>query len=372
MNSHPTAIVDDSVVEWVHEVAKQVIPSDPQSAKRRRGQTPPWDEKLWRSFVELGWFELDVLEETDGPPPLAAAAAIAHALGSAGRLEPFVSSAVLPALLLARLTGERSGELLADCVAGTTDAVVCWQNDSDRVDPQLSDLPVLDAGTLDGTVEWVPSLTAGRLLVLAQHGGDLALVVVPGSAQGVRIVPHETADGSELARIIFGSVPVPPADVIAHGEELRAALEVMIDAALVLVSAQLAGAIDRMLELTVSYVTTRVQFGQPIGAFQAVQHRIVDMWVQQQLTAAALRRILDGGYDASVYRAEASGLKARAAAAARMVGNSAVQLHGAIGFTDEYELGHLVNRSLVLAAWLGSARSHRRRRIELLPVRQPE
>jgi alkylation response protein AidB-like acyl-CoA dehydrogenase len=134
-------------------------------------------------------------------------------------------------------------------------------------------------------------------------------------------------------------------------------------------AAELVGLANRMLELTCAYLSDRTQFGKPIGTFQALQHKAVDMWLQVQLAEAALAEALavraDPNHDPTAAVAAVSSAKARASAAASTVGKQAVQLHGAIGFTDEYELGHLVNRALVLAAWLGNAREHTRRFADL-------
>ena len=117
---------------------------------------------------------------------------------------------------------------------------------------------------------------------------------------------------------------------------------------------------------------TRQQFGQLIGAFQVLQHRAVDMWIQKELTRSALRAALKtvddatAGHDAR--QAAASKVKARASQAAIYVCGQAIQLHGAIGFTDEYELGIYVNRALTLAALYGNAAMHRRRYSTLVQV----
>jgi alkylation response protein AidB-like acyl-CoA dehydrogenase len=152
-------------------------------------------------------------------------------------------------------------------------------------------------------------------------------------------------------------------EVLSHNAE--PALSRAIDTATLVAAAELLGLIDRMVELTVEYLGSRQQFGRPIGAFQVLQHRAVDMWVQQRLAEAALegalRRVTAPGADPVTRAAAASSAKSRASSAALKVANEAVQLHGAIGFTEEYELGGYVNRAMVLAARLGNSRAHARR-----------
>ena len=114
-----------------------------------------------------------------------------------------------------------------------------------------------------------------------------------------------------------------------------------------------------------------MQFGKPIGSFQVLQHRAVDLHIQRELAAAALADItaeLDGGVDAARRALLASRIKARCADAALAITREAIQLHGAIGFTDEYDAGLYLKRAMTLASWLGGATLHRRRYAQLMPA----
>jgi alkylation response protein AidB-like acyl-CoA dehydrogenase len=129
---------------------------------------------------------------------------------------------------------------------------------------------------------------------------------------------------------------------------------------------------DRVLEMTLEYLSNRKQFGVPIGSFQALQHRAADIWMQRELVVAALEAAVsvhdDPASDAWDRAAAASSVKARAAQAAPALCNEALQMHGAIGFTDEYDLGLYLNRALALSPWLGGATVHRRRYASLVPI----
>jgi alkylation response protein AidB-like acyl-CoA dehydrogenase len=117
--------------------------------------------------------------------------------------------------------------------------------------------------------------------------------------------------------------------------------------------------------MTQDYLRTRIQFGKPIGTFQSLQHRAVDLLLQQELTASVVAQALalldNPDSDASARSALASRVKSRASDAGLQVAREAVQLHGAIGVTDEYDLGLYLQRALVLAAWLGNGTQQRRR-----------
>jgi alkylation response protein AidB-like acyl-CoA dehydrogenase len=121
---------------------------------------------------------------------------------------------------------------------------------------------------------------------------------------------------------------------------------------------------ERALEMSLDYLRTRVQFGRPIGSFQALQHRAVDLHIHKELASAVLDEAvaaLDRDPAAPARAAAASRVKARCADAAAKVTREAIQFHGAIGFTDEFDAGLYLKRALVLSAWLGAASWHRRR-----------
>jgi len=126
----------------------------------------------------------------------------------------------------------------------------------------------------------------------------------------------------------------------------------------------LLGVMSRALELTLTYVGQREQFGRAIGSFQAIQHRLVDLFIQQELSRNTLARavaVFDTTHDPARRAAAVSAAKARASDAALLITRQAIQLHGGIGFTDECDIGLYMKRALVLAAWLGNAGVHRAR-----------
>ena len=132
--------------------------------------------------------------------------------------------------------------------------------------------------------------------------------------------------------------------------------------------AELLGVMEATLQMTLEYMRNRVQFGKPIGSFQALQHRAVDLYIQQELAAAVVAEAVDVLDSAAGERERAkiaSRAKARACEAGLRVTREAIQLHGAIGFTDEYDVGLYLKRALVLAGWLGNGSAHRRRFAQL-------
>jgi alkylation response protein AidB-like acyl-CoA dehydrogenase len=203
---------------------------------------------------------------------------------------------------------------------------------------------------------------ADGFVTLAREPGPV-LHWIERDAAGLRIELESSADGTAMGQLTLDRVG--PSRVLAEGPSASKILDQLLDAALVANTAELVGLSDRMLELTLAYLKTRKQFGQPIGSFQALQHRAVDLWLQLRLARAALATAVekcdDPGSSPAQRAASASSAKARAAHAALQIGKGAVHLHGAIGFTDEYDLGLYANRAIAIAPWLGNAAVHRRR-----------
>ena len=160
---------------------------------------------------------------------------------------------------------------------------------------------------------------------------------------------------------------VPRTVLIASGAQRRTRLSAHRTGRAI-AAAELCGVMSRALEMTLDYLKTRVQFGKPIGSFQALQHRAVDLHIQKELSSAVLDEALaelDRGPDAPARAAIASRVKARCSDAALRITRETIQLHGGIGFTDEHDIGLYLKRALTVAAWLGNASAHRRRYADL-------
>ena len=192
----------------------------------------------------------------------------------------------------------------------------------------------------------------------------LEIYWIERDAPGMRVDRETTADGSSLGMLTLEAVRLQPDSLLVSADRGCLALRDAIAVALIATSAELVGVMSRAIEMTLEHLRTRKQFGVAIGSFQALQHRAVDIWIQSKLAEAAIDAVVamfdDPGASPEARRAAASGAKARAGQAALSVCSEAVQLHGAMGFTEEYGLGLYLNRALVLSAWLGNATWHRR------------
>lgn len=178
------------------------------------------------------------------------------------------------------------------------------------------------------------------------------------------MLPYPTVDGKQAAQIKFDNVRVPASSRLGKSGEAIAALSVVIDRATVAVSAEAVGALEALLQKTVEYSKTRKQFDVPIGSFQALQHRMADMFIECQLARSIVLRAamkLDGNEDAREKAKAVSAAKSRIGKAIRKVGQEAIQIHGGIGMTDELDVAHLFKRVTAIDLLFGNDEFHTER-----------
>ncbi|WP_141469734.1 acyl-CoA dehydrogenase family protein [Rhodococcus sp. LB1] len=341
---------------------------------RESGQS--FDREVWTRFAELGWLGLLVPETLGGAGAgESAVAVVAEKLGAGAYPEPYAASSVVVSHLL-------SGLALAGC--GNAQALLESVLDGTQL---LSVAVPADGGptvrngrvrgrrdgaitVFDGVANWVPVAEADTFLVYAEAEAGPVLASLPRTADGMVLESSTLSDHTTVATIELSGVTVPTADLIGIGCDVDAALAEATDVALIATAAELIGVADRALTLALEFITSRSQFGKPIGSFQVLQHRAVDMYIQLRLARAALRSALSERTKSTTTvqrrRAAASSARARSCIAATTICRQAVQLHGAIGFTDEYDLGYYVNRMVALTAWLGGPDVHRQRYFDLL------
>lgn len=333
-----------------------------------RGKNGGFDHDMWRQMAELGWTAVMVPEQQGGLGlGTRALAAVAREIGKVAAPEPLVQVAGLSVRLLTGLPGNPAVAALLESIAtGERLVLTAWQEHPREPRIAFSSQATRrgDGYGVMGRKVVVPVADqADTLLVTATLDGKPALFCVPRDTAGVTVTARAAADGSSLCDLEFNDLTVASSALLAHGPEVETALTLAVEEATVLSSAYLVGLAEACFEITLRYLNTRQQFGKPIGAFQALQHRAVNLKLQCQLAAATLEETLVGLPEARtaasrqmwVHRA-----KYRATEAAFLVTRDAIQLHGAIGFTDECDIGSFVNRALVHGAALGNGSWHAR------------
>ncbi len=328
-------------------------------ARQLRDAGGGFDPEMVRELAEAGVFGVAVPEDQGGlGMGLAAAGIIAEEVGRVIAPEPVVLTIGLSLGLLRRLCPDHPK--MAQLIGGEISLAVAWQERGPGGAPADATCRYAD-GKLTGGKAWVVGATGSQgFLVVAEGDDGPVLVLAEADADGLVIDKRTQADGSSLGELSFSGAP---AAELASGDAVRAALAEAVADATALAAAELVGLSERAFEITLDYIKTREQFDKPIGSFQVIQHRAVDLNVMCEVAQAGVREALaqmDSETDPKVRAPIASRAKARAVTAAKKITRDAIQLHGAVGYTDEFDIGLYLNRALVLSAWLGDDAYHRR------------
>lgn len=328
-----------------------------------------WSPRTWTDLAELGLLALDV-DEADGgigAGPVGTML-VSQAIGAGLLVEPFHSSAVLATRAVSLLArGEPRARLLDALASGEAIAVLAHE-ESAGLDAPLATTAVAegDGWRLRGHKACVyHAPMAHWLLVTARCEDGVGVFLVERGADGLDLRSVRTLDGQRAADIGL-DVRLPVEARLGEGDA-TVALEQALDLGLAALCADALGALDRILAATVEYARDRVQFGTPIGRFQALQHRMADMYMQveqaRSMTYRATSCCLQD--DPHARREAVSAAKVVVGQAARRVGQEAVQLHGGMGMTDELDVSHCFRRLLAFELRMGTTDEHLRRYREM-------
>jgi alkylation response protein AidB-like acyl-CoA dehydrogenase len=318
-----------------------------------------FSREIWAEFAQLGWLGLPFAPEDGGTGGGAVELAILmEAFGRHLVVEPYLATVVLGGGLVTALGSAAERRALLPAVAEGHCRLAFAHDDHGA--PTRAERR-RDGYVLQGGKKLVlGGATADTLLVSARLEGDgIGIFVVPKETRGLTLRPYRLLDGSRAADLALTDVALPSSALLGGRADAVAAVEAVLQRAIAALSADAVGAIGAMVKATVDYAKTRVQFGQPIANFQALQHRMVRMRIkEEEARAAALFATLslDGAAD---MRARAvHGAKAKIGRCARLVHQEAIQLHGAIGTTSELALGGYAKRLIAYETLFGSTREH--------------
>jgi alkylation response protein AidB-like acyl-CoA dehydrogenase len=327
-----------------------------------------WSREVWSSLTEIGVVALLVPVEQGGlgAGPVETMLAM-NAFGAGILLEPYWSSAVLATVLLKRLGGPRAVKLLESLAIGESIAAVAHteagaRSDRDRV--QTTARKVAAGWSLSGAKAVVlGAVAADTLLVSArvEGGGDaLSIFAVPRGLDGVRVREYATIDGRGAADVTLEGVLLGADALVGVEGAASVMLEEAHSVALAALCADAVGSMKALLDATSKYLQTREQFGQPIGKFQALQHRMADMLIhyEQAKSMAYLAAMQCEAADATTRRRTLSAAKVVIGQAGRFIGQQAVQLHGGMGMADELDVSHHFRRLTATELTLGDTDHH--------------
>jgi alkylation response protein AidB-like acyl-CoA dehydrogenase len=332
-----------------------------------------FSEENWQLFAELGWLTVPFKEEDGGFGGSAVDMIVMmEEFGKAMLVEPFTPTTVICGGLISTLgSDEQKAELIPQIMEGGLQLGCAYAETGSRFNlASVSTSAVAEGDSIKISGQKIAVINgsnADKLLVVARDSGaesdrkGISIYLVDADAEGVSKKVYANVDGKKAAEITLDSVVVPASQRLGEIGTAITALEAVIDRATVAISAEAVGALEALLHKTVEYSKTRKQFGTAIGTFQALQHRMADMFIECQLARSIVIRAameLDSAAN-DVEKARAvSAAKSRVGKAIRKVGQEAIQIHGGIGMTEELDVGHLFKRVTALDLMFGNADYH--------------
>jgi alkylation response protein AidB-like acyl-CoA dehydrogenase len=327
------------------------------------------DPAHWRQFAELGLLAAPLPEEHGGlgGGPVESMIIMTE-FGRALVVEPYVPTVIIAGRMLARAgSAALRDEWLPRIAGGETITALAFAEPDSRYD--LADVQ-MTAGKRGGAYVLngckavaIGAPWADTLLVTARTAGGrrerngISLFLVDKAASGVSSRDFPTVDGAQASEITFENVEVAADRMIGEAGEGYPILEQAVDEAIAAHCAEAVGAMSALLDQTVAYAKTRKQFGQPIGKFQVLQHRMVDMFVQREL-AHSMTLLATLRVETPERARTVAAAKVAAGKAARFVGEQAIQIHGGMGMTDELAAAHYFKRLVMLDTLYGNVDHH--------------
>ena len=329
----------------------------------------------WRQFAELGWLGVSFAEADGGfgGGPIETMLMMEQ-IGRGLVAEPYLPTVVLVggALKIAG-SAQQKEKTLSGIIGGSVQGALAFAEPQGRF--SLSDVMTKAARQgngwrLDGAKCVVlNAASADVLLVSARTSGaqrdakGITLFLVDAKTKGITRRDYPTVDGLRASEVSLANVTIGADAVVGTPDDGLAVLQRVIDEGTAAIGAEAVGAMEVLYKTTVEYSKTRVQFGQPIGKFQVLQHRMVDMFMEYEqskslMYMAAMR--LDEGYGRDAQRA-VSAFKVQVGKSGRFVGQNAVQLHGGMGMTDELSVGHYFKRLTTIDTTFGNVDFHLKR-----------
>ena len=322
---------------------------------------------MWSKFAEMGLLGLPFPEEYGGFGGGAQEVMLVmQAFGRVLVLEPFLATVVLCGTAIQTAGSAAQKQALLPAIAEGS-LKLAFAHGERQARHDLTDVVTTakrsgSGWVLDGSKTVVSQgEAADKLIVSARTGGDrydedgITLFLVDASAQGVARRGYATRDETRAADVSLSNVSVGDADVLGEVGKGLAIIERVVEAGIAATAAETVGAMEAMNEMTLEYSKTRVQFGQPIGTYQVVQHRMSDMFMSQEQgrSMAMLATMSMDNPDPVERRHDFAIAKVGIGQSGRYVSQSAVQMHGGIGMTEEYAVGHYFRRCMVIERLFG-------------------
>jgi pimeloyl-CoA dehydrogenase small subunit len=347
---------------------------DFETFKRVSRGEPGWRPEVWKQFAELGLVGASLPEDFGGlgGGPVETMI-VMEEFGKALVVEPYVPTVVIGAGLIRYAgTEEQKKEWLPKIAGGQTVMAFAFAEPQGRYN--LADLTTTARKQGSGYIlNGHKSVVLGgpwadTLIITARTAGGqrvasgVSLFLVDKKSKGISTRDYPTMDGLHASEITFEHVEVPASNLVGEPDRALAVIERVTDEAIAAHCAEATGCMKVLVDATVEYSKTRKQFGVPIGKFQVLQHRMVDMFMNyEQSVSITLMATLKLGENETERKKAMSAAKVQIGKAGRFVGQQAIQIHGGMGMTDELNVGHYFKRLTMLDTLYGNVDHHLRR-----------
>ncbi|MBT3788010.1 MAG: pimeloyl-CoA dehydrogenase small subunit [Alphaproteobacteria bacterium] len=328
----------------------------------------------WALFAEMGWLGLPFSEESGGyGGSNVDVSVMMESFGEGLVVEPYMATVLLAGRLIdVAGNADQKAAIIPAIIEGKMKLAFGYSEPTSRFD--LFDVTTTASASGKGYVInghkalVYHAASADKIIVTARTSGDqrdkdgISLFVIDANTKGLSLKTYRTLDGQRASEVVLEGVEVGPDALLGKEGEAFDVVDKIIDLAITAASAEAVGAMRKVNEITIDYVKTRQQFGAPIGSNQVIKHRLADMLIEEEQSKAmadmaAMRA--DIGGDDRVQTASAT--KARIGEAAKFVGEQGIQLHGGIGMTDEYPIGHYYKRLQTIDKLFGNVDYHLKR-----------
>ena len=364
----------------LRESADRFVGTTYTADHRRKSAAEPngFSATTWKQFAELGWLALPIAEEHGGLGGGAVEIGILmEAFGRGLVSEPYLSTVVIGAGLIAACgTDAQKSALLPKVAEGSLYLSLAHAERAARFD--LAKVETSAAKTPNGwrlsghKIAVLDGRVANQIIVSARlvgangSSGKLCLFLVPAGEPGMMLRDYPRLGGGRACNLDFRGVQLPDDALLGDGGDALPAIEAVVDRAMAALGAEAVGMMQILLDTTLEYTKVRKQFGRPLSANQVIRHRLADMAMQcDEARSMALRAALMNDAEPAVRSRAASGAKAKIGKCARFVAEQSVQLHGAMGVTEELDIGLYFKRLLAFDILFGGSNYHYRRHAAL-------
>tara|TARA_Y100001936_G_scaffold249748_1_gene300819 strand:- start:6508 stop:7632 length:1125 start_codon:yes stop_codon:yes gene_type:complete len=327
----------------------------------------------WKTFADLGWLGLSISEENGGfgGGPIDTMI-IMEQFGKGLVLEPFLESIIMSGKILDLYAEDDQKKLLEELIEGKLQLALAFTEPQSRFN--LSDVTTTakkegENYLLNGYKSVVMNgPSANQIILSARTAGDqfdqegITLFLIEREIDGLSKRDYKTVDGRRASEVTLENVRVSSKDIIGKEGKGFSILDESIENSILAISAEAVGAMEVLYKTTVEYTKTREQFGTPIGKFQVLQHRMVDMFMEyEQCKSLLFMATMKKNEKANDSKKAISGLKYQVGKAARFIGQESIQLHGGMGVTDELNVGHYFKRLTTISTIFGNTDFHLKR-----------